>query len=114
MENIPFHQNQGIDAPEIKDSDSFPITLKTEDSELKVEVLINQDHSLWITNLSHENVKPQILTTRSQGNYSLSRHDVLKIQKGDCIGFSGKFLRFNVEGTKLLIRPVDSLSQEEN
>jgi len=102
------HEVQENETTELLISENDSVVLKAKDlrDEMRLEILLNQDNSLWVTNLSSEKIRPQVISHRRQAK-KLLPFEIVKIKSGDCMCLLGRVVKFDIKGKKLLIHPIE-------
>jgi len=78
-------------------------------SPLQAGLLVNQDHSLWLTNLGR-NGSTEVYRPENGRHRKLAFNQVGYVRHGDCIGFYGSFFRVLFGFSTVQLKP---LSEQE-
>lgn len=94
---IPYLENPNVVLALKDTSENIP-------KKARAGLLINEDKSLWLTNLG-EDASLEVFRIRNERFKSLKHGQVAYLSDGDLIGFAGKFYQLNFLEKELLLEP---------
>ncbi len=75
------------------------------DSPQQAGLLVNDDTSLWLTNLGRSG-STELYRPENKKHRRLSHQQVGHMREGDLVGFYGRFYRLEFDSTTLTLRPL--------
>jgi hypothetical protein len=80
---------------------------KGQDSPIQAGLLVNHDHSCWLTNLGR-NGSTEVYRPHNGQHRKLAFNQVAYLRHGDCVGFYGSFFRVLFGYSKIQLKPLSS------